>query len=133
MIVVDSSVLCNALLKDNEEAELARGRISGEELAAPELVYLEFMAVTRRLHHLGELDDRTSQQAMEDLYSLPLRTALHYPLMRRVWELHHNITAYDASYIALAELLETTLVTADQRLANAPGPSCRFELLEVAA
>ena len=50
-------------------------------------------------------------------------------LIRRCWELRHNVSMHDAAYIAVAELVGATLVTADARLANAPGTTCRFELL----
>jgi predicted nucleic acid-binding protein len=58
---------------------------------------------------------------------LPVELWPYAPLAERVWELRENITSYDASYVALAELLDTTLVTIDGRLAKAPGPRCRIE------
>jgi predicted nucleic acid-binding protein len=66
---------------------------------------------------------------MTDLIDLPLKRASHRPLLRRCWELRHNLTSYDACYVALAETLNVSLLTADGRLANAPGLWCAVELL----
>ena len=60
---------------------------------------------------------------------MPLQRAPHLPLLSRCWELRANLTCYDAAYVALAELLGVTLVTADGRLARAKGLACRVELL----
>ncbi len=60
---------------------------------------------------------------------MPLRRAAHRPLLARCWELRDNLTIYDASYVALAEALDVTLLTGDGRLARAPGPRCRVETL----
>jgi len=67
---------------------------------------------------------------MADLIDLPLRRASHRPLLRRCWQLRHNLTSYDACYVALAETLDVPLLTADGRLADAPGLRCAVELLE---
>ena len=67
--------------------------------------------------------------AVADLASLPLRRARHVNLLSRCWELRENLTPYDAAYVALAEALDVTLVTADRRMAQAPGPRCTVEVL----
>jgi len=67
--------------------------------------------------------------ALRDLLDLPLVVYPTAPLLRRGWELHDNVTAYDSCYVALAEALGCPLVTADQRLARAPGTRCRFEVV----
>ena len=66
--------------------------------------------------------------ARADLASLPLRRVAHSPLMERCWELRSNMTVYDAAYVALAEALDTRLLTADAKLAATPGPTCAIEL-----
>lgn len=66
---------------------------------------------------------------MSDLVALPLRRVSHRALLARCWELRDNLTVYDASYAALAEQLETILVTADSRLAGAPGLRCKIDLV----
>ncbi len=67
--------------------------------------------------------------ALTDLADLPMARVSHRPLLRRCWELRDNLTVYDAAYVALAESLDATLVTADARLARAPGVRCAVELL----
>lgn len=77
----------------------------------------------------GNLDDRRAELALQDLVDLPLQRAPHTPLLNRCWELRHNLTVYDASYIALAEMLSTTLLTADSGIEQAPGVVCDIELI----
>jgi predicted nucleic acid-binding protein len=79
--------------------------------------------------HTAQLDERRAQLALLDLLDLPIRRAPHAPLLLRCWELRDNLTIYDAAYIALAEALGTVLLTADTRLANAPGLICPVEVL----
>ena len=67
--------------------------------------------------------------AIGDLERLDVDRYPTLPLMRRAYELRENVTAYDASYVALAELLGCELLTADKRLASAPGPSCPVRAL----
>ncbi len=129
MIVVDASVLVCALADDDTAGDFARSRLRGETLAAPELVDLEVLSVLRRRHSRGDLDDRRARFARTDLTQLPIRRAAHRPLLDRCWELRGNLTAYDAAYVALAELLSVSLVTLDRRLSRATGPRCPVELL----
>jgi predicted nucleic acid-binding protein len=129
MIVVDASVLATALGDDGDDGRRARERLIGERLSAPELIDLEVTSVFRRLCAGTQFDPQRAAQALTDLDALRLDRVPHRPLVRRCWELRHNVTVYDAAYIALAELLKAPLVTADQRLTNAPGATCAFELL----
>lgn len=129
MIVVDASVLTTALSDDGSDGERARRRLSGEALAAPQVIDLEVTSVLRRLTRSGLLPERRAAQALEDLVDLPMERAVHTPLLRRCWQLRANVPAYDAAYVALAELLDVPLLTGDQRLVRAAGPRCSFELL----
>ncbi len=97
---------------------------------APELIDLETTSVIRRRSREGHLDLRRAVLALTDLVEMPLRRAPHRPLLGRCWELRQNLTVYDAAYVALAEVLDVVLLTADARLARAPGPRCEIELLE---
>jgi predicted nucleic acid-binding protein len=133
VIVVDASVLATALGDDGPDGDRARARLRGERLSAPELVDLEVASVLRRQVQGGEVDIRRAALALADLAALPLRRAPHRPLLARCWELRDNLTVYDASYVALAEALEVTLLTGDGRLARAPGPRCRVEILRAAS
>jgi predicted nucleic acid-binding protein len=130
MIVVDASVLATALADDSDDGRHARSRLSGERLSAPELIDLEVVSVFRRLCAADKLDPARARQAIGDLDALRLDRIPHRPLLQRCWELRHNVTVYDAAYVALAEILDATLVTADRRLVHASGATCVFELLE---
>lgn len=129
MRVVDASVLAPALADDGPDGDTARARLRGQSLVAPELIDLETTSVIRRRLRAGDLDDRRAGLALHDLMEIPLRRASHRPLLARCWELKQNVTVYDAAYVALAELYDAVLITADAHLANAPGPRCRFDLL----
>ncbi len=87
------------------------------------------MSIIRRQAGAGTLTVVQANRAIEDLLDLPLAIYPTEPLLRRVWALRHNVTAYDACYMALAEALACTLLTADNRLANAPGAHCAIEVI----
>lgn len=130
MIVIDASVLANALGDDLEDGDVAREVLaSAGELAVPDLADVETVAVLRKQWVVGRLDDERLQVAVDDLADLPARRYPTRPLLPRVVELRHNVSAYDAVYVALAELLDCELVTADRRLTTAAGPRCSFRLL----
>jgi len=128
VIVVDASVLLVARVDDAGEADRARERLTGVDLAAPMLIDLEIVSALRRDVRDGLVDERRSRDVLAGLSALRLRRARHLPLLPRIWELRENVTSYDAAYVALAELLDVTLLTADARLARAPGPRCAVEL-----
>jgi predicted nucleic acid-binding protein len=130
VIVVDASVLAPALADDGDDGHRARERLRGEELAAPELVDLEVLSTLRRAARAKRLDESRSLQALTDLATIPLRRVPHLPLLGRVWELRDNLSAYDASYVALAEALDTVLVTADGRIERASGIKCEIAVLD---
>ena len=129
MIVVDASVVAVALADDGRDGDTARARLREAQLAAPELIDLEVGSVLRRQLASGALDERRARLALDDLMEVPIRRAPHLPLLRRCWELRDNLTIYDAAYVALAEALDTLLVTADARLVNATGARCPVELV----
>lgn len=129
VLVVDASVLATALADDGPDGDQARATLRGRELAAPELVDLEVAAVLHKHLHHGRLDERRARLALTDLADLPMRRASHAALLPRCWKLRENLTMYDASYVALAEALHATFITADARIARAPGVACPVELL----
>jgi predicted nucleic acid-binding protein len=129
VLVVDASVLATALADDGDDGDRARARLRGESLAAPDLVDLEVTSVLRGRLAGGHLDQRRADLALTDLLSLPLRRVPALRLVPRCWELRENLTVYDAAYVALAETLDATLLTADARLSRAPGSSCLIELV----
>ncbi len=133
MLVVDASVLAVALADDGADGDQARARLRGERLAVPELADLEVASVLRRQMRAGALDGRRAGLALDDLAALPAQRAPHRPLLARCWELRDNLTIYDAAYVALAEAMHATLITADRRLARATGPQCLIEILPPAS
>lgn len=129
MIVVDASVVVTALADDGPDGDRTRDRLRGERMAAPQVIDLEVVSAWRRLTSSGHLDDRRARLAIIDLLALRLQRVPHAPLLRRCWELRANLTTYDAAYVALAEALDTPLLTADRRLADAPGSRCPIEVI----
>jgi predicted nucleic acid-binding protein len=130
VIVVDASVLAPALADDDADGDRARERLRGEQLVAPELIDLEVVSTLRRAARAGRLDERRSAQALTDLTAIPLRRVPHLSLLARVWELRDNLSAYDASYVALAEALDALLVTADGRIKRASSINCEIAVLD---
>ncbi len=129
MIVVDASVVVTALADDGPDGDQARLRLRGERLAAPHVIDLEVTSAWRRMASVGDLDARRVELAIAELVALRLDRVPHGRLLSRCWELRANLTVYDAAYVALAEVLETKLLTADTRLASAPGSRCPIEVL----
>lgn len=130
MIVVDASVLANVIGDDGTDGRQARREVRGNgALAAPELVDVETVAVLRKRWLAGTISDRRFAAAVDDLEAIDVDRYPILPLMRRAFELRSNVTAYDAAYVALAEILNCELLTGDQRLANASGPRCPIRLL----
>jgi predicted nucleic acid-binding protein len=129
LIVVDASVLVHALVEDSASGEIARNRLRGQSLTAPELVDIEVLSAWRRLFARGHLTVPSLEAAMADLRDLPLRRISHRRLTPRCWELRDNLTPYDAAYVAVAELFSVPLITADAALSRAPGINCAVEVL----
>jgi len=102
----------------------------GETLHAPHLIDLEVAQVLRRYARDGLIDDQRARQALDDLAALPLIRYPHDVLIGRIWELRHNLTAYDAAYVALAEILPAVLITRDARLGSARGHRARIRVVE---
>ena len=129
VLVVDASVIAPAVADGGEDGQALRVRLKGEALAAPDLLRTEVMSVLRRQARTGSLTAAEANTAIDDLLALPVSVFPTGPLLRRMWALRDNLTAYDATYIALAEALACPLLTADTRLANAPGPRCAIEVV----
>ncbi|MFP5308014.1 MAG: type II toxin-antitoxin system VapC family toxin [Actinomycetes bacterium] len=128
MIVVDASLVVAALLDGGPVGVWAAEVLGSGDLAAPHLLPVEVASILRRAAIAGDVSDDVAALAHGDL--LDLRVALwpYEPLAARCWELRSIVTPYDATYVALAELLDAPLATLDLRLARAPGPRCSFEV-----
>lgn len=130
MIVVDSSVVIEVLLRSQTGLEIEERLLSPfEDLCAPHLLDLEVAQVLRRYCVSGDMSPERGKEALEDLSDMPITRYPHDIFLPRLWELRHNITAYDAVYVALAEALPATLLTRDKHLASAPGNEARVELV----
>lgn len=130
MIVVDASVLANAVGDDEQAGEQARDVLRAHpDLAAPDLVDVETTAVLRRRWLAGTVTAERFEQAVDDLVDLPLARFPTLALVHRAFELRANVSAYDACYVALAETLDWPLCTTDRRLAHATGPRCTMLLI----
>jgi predicted nucleic acid-binding protein len=129
VIVVDASVLVTALADDTSAGDIARNRLRGAWLAFPELAYVEVASVLRKLVAADAIDPRRAVLALDDLRALPAHVMSHRHVLQRCWDLRANLTMYDATYVALAEALNAVLLTADKRLARAPGATCPIEVL----
>lgn len=130
MIVIDASVLSNAIADDDADGHRARGELrTVAGLAAPDLVDVETIAVLRKRWLAGDISDERFAVAVEDLEDLELDRYPTLPLMWRAYQLRANVTAYDAAYVALAEALGCELLTGDRRLFKATGARCPIRLL----
>lgn len=130
MIVVDASVLANALGDDDQNGNLARRELrAADGLTAPDLVDVETVSVLRKRWMAGSLSLDRFEVAVGDLGRLEFERVPTGRLMRRAFALRDNVTPYDACYVALAEALDCELLTADRRLAQASGPRCAIRVL----
>lgn len=120
MLVVDTSALVAALFDDPPPVTLL-DRLSDESFHAPHLLDVEFTHALRRLVRTGGVSLDRAQLGRADFASLMIVRYPHGPLRDRMWELRDNLTAYDATFVALSEALDVPLVTTDARLAAAPG------------
>lgn len=120
MIVVDASAVVLGLLNDGE----ARAKLREEAVVCPHLVDSEVVHALRAQVLRGEVEAVAATRAIDVWGRLGIERVGVKGLLGRIWELRDNVSAYDATYVAVAEALEVPLLTADGRLARAPGPRC---------
>ncbi|MBN9105210.1 MAG: type II toxin-antitoxin system VapC family toxin [Propionibacteriaceae bacterium] len=130
-LVVDASALAEFLVGSPRGVAVASALARDPQRHLPHLAIVETMSVMRRWARTGQVTEPRARAALTDLADFPASRWSIEPLLPRIWELRDNLSAYDASYVALAEALEATLLTADARLERAlRGVSdCMIELI----
>lgn len=124
MVVADASALVALLVDEGPEGRWATTELTGPDLLAPHLLPFEVANVLRRLERGNVISADQAAQAHGDLLDLPIALYPYEPLAPRAWELRANLSAYDASYVALAELASIELITLDRRIKGAPALGC---------
>lgn len=131
MIILDASAAVTYLLNLQPDAGRIRARVEqpGESLHVPHLFDVEVLHVLRRYSLRGQITPTRALHAVEALVDLRAIRYPHAPFINSIWELRRNLSAYDATHIALAEALHFPVVTLDARLASAPGHRALVEFL----
>ena len=129
MIVVDASVVVTALLVAGEEGDAAREALRSDAAHAPHLLDVEVASAVRRWVLAGRLTVDEARSSIRDLGDLAITRHGHEPVLDRVLELRDAVSAYDGTYLALAELLGATMITGDRRLSRAPGVRCPVSVI----
>jgi predicted nucleic acid-binding protein len=129
VIVLDASAAVEWLLQTSVGQQIEKLIFSrNESLHAPHFIDLEVAQVLRRLERGQTISARRADEAVQDLIDLRVTRYPHVVFLGRIWQLRHNLSAYDAAYVALAEKLGATLVTRDGRLGNASGHGAKIEV-----
>jgi len=130
LAVVDASALVAFYAaEDPRRATIAARLAIGDALFAPAYLDAEIVSALRGLSRPNPTLRAAVPSALRHLASFPIRRMPLAPLLQRIWHLRENLTAYDAAYVALAERLDSPLVTCDGKLTGASGPQCRFDLI----
>lgn len=130
MTVVDASVLFTALADPRPHAKRIRRQLRILNLEAPDFVHLEVTSVIRRHVAASLLGVQPAAKALATLTSFPITVHGVRPFIPRIWQLRHNISIYDAAYVALAEATNSVLLTGDKRLAQAATGICDVEIVD---
>ena len=123
--MVDASAALSALISDGA----ARRTLAHEQIHVPHLIDAEVAGGLRRVVAAQQVDARSGWTALDTWRRLGVTRYPAFALLERVWDLRDNLSTYDACYVALAELLDCSLLTADARLAGAPGIRCAITLV----
>ena len=127
--MLDASATLDFLLHDKSNFEWVEQRLQDDgQLAAPHLLDTEVAHVLRKHVLGGKLDEGRAADALGDLDDLPLERYPAQPLLMRIWELRHNLSGYDATYVALAEALDAPLITSERRLLEIPATASRVRI-----
>jgi predicted nucleic acid-binding protein len=130
VLVIDTSAVAAALVSRPTDSRLVDRLGNDGDLHAPHLLDVELLHALRRLVRTGQLTQERAADARADFAELTVVRYGHQPLADRAWDLRDSLTAYDATFVALAEALEVPLVTCDARLARASGHRAAVELFQ---
>lgn len=128
-MVIDASALIEYLLDASRFPRLSE-ILATRQLHAPHLLDLELAQALRLATIRNLLHPDRAASALEDFAALPIERHAHTEFLERIWALRHNVTAYDACYVALAESLNVPLLTRDRRLAQSSGHTARIEYID---
>ena len=131
MLVVDASCLFEVVADTPLAGAIAERLAADVDHAAPHVIDVEVMGVVRAQYLRGRLDGTAAGQAVADLRDWPGQRVGHRWLLERAWQLRDSVRGWDAFYVALAEAFDATLLTMDERLARAHGPTCRIDVLSL--
>lgn len=131
--VLDAPAVVELVLGTRSAAGIMQ-RISDPAISlhSPEILDLEVLHVLRRYERTGVLSGPRTDEAYCNFLDLDVRRHGHEPLLSRIWSRRHNLTAYDAAYVTLAETLDAPLLTTDRRLAGVPDLPVPVEVFGVA-
>jgi predicted nucleic acid-binding protein len=130
LVVVDASVLTAFYASDDHRRDAVVDRLAvGDALFAPAHLDAEVVSALRGLAIKNVQLNRFVPGALTHLTNFPIRRMPLAPLLGRMWELRENVTPYHAAYVALAERLDSPLMTCDMRMTKASGTRCRFDLI----
>lgn len=127
--MLDASVVVRVLAPNDEDGFALQARLLEQRCVAPHLVDAEVGHVLRSRVAVGDLEAANAEAALMALPALVVERFPHDMLARAAWRLRDNLSYYDALYVALAARLAVPLLTADKRLANAPGLPCAVEVI----
>lgn len=131
MIVVDASALIEVLLNTPDAPRVAdRIFAPDESLHVPHVIDLEVAQVLRRFVRTKNIPAQRGREALDDFARMPLARYPHDLMLPRIWELRDNLSAYDAAYVVLAEILSAPLVTRDVKLSSVRGHGARIEVVQ---
>lgn len=118
-VIIDTCAVIDLLVDPGENGRAVAERLRGRDLAAPDLMFAEAANVLRKLHGRGKLSDAEASMAYAELLELPIEPWPFEAVEQCVWDLRGSLSGFDATFVALSELLTAPLVTTDKRLTRA--------------
>ena len=128
--MIDASILANAIVDSSPIGQRTRDALTGQEnICAPDCIDVETYSVFRKMWLRKLLSDNDFLKSIRILNDLPLQRYRSRNLLSRAYTHRHNVGSYDAAYVALAEELKCTFLTADVRLSTAPDLNCEVSVV----